>query len=245
MRSTSACLSLLPLAIDTSVAGTALEALKFLSPEQLQRVAIIAGRDGTPEPERWHIVVYDPASKDTGLREIVVAGGKKVTDRPVSQFAEKLSAIDAISPDALKIDSDKLEKLAMKYGSVNSTTVSAMHFDLRKTGPESGALWTVTCLDSSGTELGKLIVSATKGNVLLHPGFVAEPEPDPLVDGLRPGAKPVEPADPEKTRENRRAPTPYLRQRPPPTPFTGATPKPGFLQRLFTPPDKTKPAPPR
>jgi len=171
MRSTSACLSLLLLAIDTSVAGTALEALKFLSPEQLQRVAIIAGRDGTPEPERWHIVVYDPASKDTGLREIVVAGGKKVADRPVSQFAEKLSAIDALSPDALKIDSDKLEKLAMKYGSVNSTTVSAMHFDLRKTGPESGALWTVTCLDSSGTELGKLIVSATKGNVLLHPGF--------------------------------------------------------------------------
>jgi len=243
MRLTPACLSLLLLAIDASIAGTALEALKFLSPEQIQRVALIAGRDGTPQPERWHVVVYDPASKETGLREIVVSGGKKVADRSISQFAERLSPNDVISPDALRIDSDKIEKLAMKFGNANSTTVSAMHFDLRKTGPESGALWTVTCLDSSGTELGKLIVSATWGNVLLHPGFVAEPDLDTIAEGLlatpRPAATP-ELGDPSAFRRA----TPPVRRRPQPTPFSGVTPKPGFLQRLFSPPDKPK-NPPR
>jgi hypothetical protein len=241
MRLTPACLSLLLLAINTSVAGTALEALKFLTPEQIQRVALIAGRDGTPQPDRWHVVVFDPASKETGLREIVVSGGRKVADRSISQFVEKLSANDVISPDALKVDSDKLEKLAMKFGSANSTMVSALHFDLRRTGPESGALWTVTCLDSSGTELGKLIVSATRGNVLLHPGFVAEPDVDTIAEGLQATPRPGDTLEPGDPRALRRA-TPPVRRRPQPTPFTGTTPKPGFLQRLFTP-DKNKPPP--
>jgi hypothetical protein len=228
------CLQLLAIA---SMAGSAFEALKHLTPEQLERLALIAAREGTPEPERWHILVYDPASKETGLREIVVAGGRKVADRPISQFAERLAASDVLPPDSVKIDSNQIEKLAMRYGSANRAMVSAMHFDLRKSGPESVPLWTVICLDSSGIELGKLIISATKGTVLMHPGFVAEPDLDTIAENSGTPERTTEATtDPPGQASRRDSET--SRRRPPrerPQPVTGSTPKPGFLQRLFNP----------
>ena len=238
-----ACLSLLLFAANLAVGGSAFEALKFLTPEQIHRVALIAGRDGTPEPERWYIVVHDPASAETGLREIVVANGKKVAERQLSQFAEKISASDVLPPDALKVDSERVGKMAMKFGAVNSSMVSAMHFDLRKTGPESVPLWTVTCLDSSGVELGKLIVSASRGTVLMHPGFVAEPDLDSIAESpqfsMRTSESPGAEENARVPRNTIATPLPFKRRA---TPFPGATPKPGFLQRLFNP-DKPKPPP--
>jgi hypothetical protein len=117
-----------------------------------------------------------------------------VADRSISQFAERLSPNDVISPDALRIDSDKIEKLAMRIreceqhdGIGNAFRPSEDWTRVRRT------------LDRDvprlfRTELGKLIVSATRGNVLLHPGFVAEPDLDTIAEGLlatpRPAATP-------------------------------------------------------
>ena len=51
---------------------TALSALRTLPPEDEQRLARIDGCDGTPTPERWHFLVYDPQTEN-GYREYVVA----------------------------------------------------------------------------------------------------------------------------------------------------------------------------
>jgi hypothetical protein len=233
MRILAASLSLLVLAGASARAASAFTALQLLSTDQARNVAVIAGRDGTPEPERWHFLVHD-AKSENGLREVVVTGANKTADRTISQFAESLTAGDVINPDAMKVDSSQVAQLARDFGAVNNFSVSAMHFELRKSGPEAVPLWTVTCLDVSGTELGKLIVSATRGTVILHPGFTKEPAVNPAMMAARATPAPLGVGetnpnlDPLIDTPVKKTP-PKKRTTPPPV----ATPKAGFFQRVF------------
>lgn len=229
MKFVLASLSLLALASAHGLAASAFTALQLLPPEQARNVAMIAGRDGTPEPDRWHFLVHDPKS-ESGLREVVVSGGRKTADRTISQFAESLSESDVIGPDALQVDSVQVAQLARDFGFANKAPVSAMHFELRKSGPQAVPLWTVTCLDASGTELGKVIVSAARGTVILHPGFAQAPPSNAIQIAARGTPAPVADDGFDSEPKNRivRKSAPKKRATPKP-----ATPRPGFLQRVF------------
>jgi hypothetical protein len=217
--------------------ATAFTALQLVPAENARRVAIIAGRDGTPQPERWHFLVHDPEA-EKGVREIVIDGARRTANRTVSQFAEEIGEQDVIDREALKVDSDQVARLALQFGTANKVAVSGLHFDLRKSGPEAAPLWTVTCLDARGAELGRIIVSASRGTVIMHPGFAAGPPPE-VISGIfgdlasaapRPDAASRAAAGTPTTVAARKA-TP--RRRPAATPAPKPTPKPGLFQRMF------------
>jgi len=153
---------------------TALKAMKLLPKEQAKNLARVEGRDGTPLPERWHILVHDQSSEN-GLREYVVAGGEIVASRTLSQFAETLTPADVILDETVKTDSAQAAKLAHQYASANEATVASLNYQLKKDGPDAAPLWRVTCLDEGGKELGTLVVSGATGNVLSHDGFSVAP----------------------------------------------------------------------
>ena len=73
--------------------GTALAAVKLIPKDAAKRRARIEAREGAPTPERWYLLVHEPTEK-RGVREFVVAGGKFVTSRTLSQFAETLKPAD-------------------------------------------------------------------------------------------------------------------------------------------------------
>lgn len=210
-------------------ATTALDAIKLLPKERRSRVVRIEGRDGAPEPGRWHILVSDPAAQN-GLKEFVVADGAIVAERAISQFAESLTP-DQMLGDGVRYNSDRAAQLAQQFALVNGVTVATIGYQLRKDAPTSIPMWRLTCLDANGREVGSLTVTATKGWVISHQGF------------------PVEPASEreEKSREKLRtsAATQVVRDRtvqvdrepvpPPPK-------KAGFIQRLF---GADRQAPPR
>lgn len=221
-----ASLSVLLLAATAATAETALNALRVLLPEQSKNVALITAREGTPEPDRWHVIVYDP-NTDTGLREYVVSGGRRVAARPVSQFIEKLAATDVVGPDAIKIDSDKAVKTALQYGVANNKTIAALHFDLRKNPTDGTPIWTVICGDLSGAEVGRVVMSAARGDVLSHPGFAAEPKLESVAE--RAAATPA----PERTANENSAARKASVPKKTATPLPLATPKPPLLRRLF------------
>lgn len=165
---------------------SALDALRLLPRGDGKRLARIVARDGTPVPERWHFLVHD-AKAENGLREYVVAGGEVVASREVSQFAEGLRAEDVAGADAVKVDSDRAAKQVQQYAELNKLTVKTLHYELKKSA--TGPLWTVACLDAAGKEVGQLVISASRGTVVSHPGFAAEPTPLP----------PITPAPEEKS----------------------------------------------
>ncbi len=152
---------------------TALDAVKLLPREQRANVALIEARDGSPEPQRWHILVNDRAAEN-GLKEFVVANGAIVAERGVSQFAENLVA-DQILGDGVRFDSDSALKIVQRYAQVNDVSVANVGYQLRKDGAKSVPLWRLTCYDPRGREIGSLTIAATKGAVISHQGFSVEP----------------------------------------------------------------------
>ena len=154
---------------------TALDAVKLLPKEHRARVARIEARDGSPVPERWHILVND-RDLPNGLREFVVADGAIVAERSVSQFAESLTP-EQIIGDAVRFDSSRAAQLVEQYAKVNDVTVGNIAYQLRKDGATSVPLWRLTCYDPLGRELGSLTITGTKGAVISHQGFSIEPAP--------------------------------------------------------------------
>ena len=155
-------------------AASALNAIKQLPKGEAKKIARIEARDGTPFPERWHILVNDPKDEN-GVHEYVVSGGEVVASRNISQFAESLKPTDVIGTSNVRVDSDKLADLAQQYAEANKVTIASLNYTLNKEGADATPLWSVTCLDESGKEIGRIVVSAGKGTVISHDGFTTEP----------------------------------------------------------------------
>ncbi|MGA3169434.1 MAG: hypothetical protein ABSE62_00320 [Chthoniobacteraceae bacterium] len=157
-------------------AETALDAVRQLPKDQAARIARIEGRDGTPDPERWYILVHNP-SAENGLHEWVVSNGEIIASRSISQFAQTLTPDEIIDPAPLNLDSDRAAKLAHDYAAANGSIVTSINYELKKDGPDAAPAWTVTCLDDKGNKVGVVVVTAGKGNVVSHDGFALEPAP--------------------------------------------------------------------
>ena len=197
--------------------STAISALKLIPKDAAKRLARIEAREGTPTPERWYLLVHDPAD-ERGLREFVVADGKFVTSRTLSQFAEILKPADIVGGDAVKVDSAHVAKLVAAFAIANGTKVGSLNYELARDAESNAPLWKVTVLDAAGDQIGVLAVHATKGTVLSSEGF----EKSPAADLLTPPVGAVA-ADRTAGKKTKAAPAPV------PT----ATPKPNMLKRIF------------
>ena len=182
---------------------SALAAVKLLPKEQKKLLARIEGHDGTPVPERWHLLVFDPTTEN-GLREYVVADGALVASRTVSQFAETLTA-EQTCGDLVKFDSDRGAKLAQDFARANSTTFATINYELRKDGLKAPPLWRLTCLDQNGRQVGSLTLTAAKGDVISHLGFVFEPTKENAERRSTPPRAPAPPRPAPTTAQNQRA----------------------------------------
>jgi hypothetical protein len=136
----------------------------------------IEGRDGTPDPDRWYILTQDPAA-DNGVHEFVVSNGQIVASRAVSQFAESLAEADMLGAEPLNIDSDKAAQLARDYAAANGDAVTSINYELKRDGPDAEPAWRVWCTDDKGNRVGEVVVTAGRGDIVSHEGFLLEPAP--------------------------------------------------------------------
>ncbi len=166
-------------AAPTPNTNTAMNAIRQLPRGEYKRIVRIEAREGKPSPERWYIVVHDPKDEN-GVHEYVIAGGEVVASRSLSQFVETVKADDIVKESMIKIDSDKVGALAAEYALANNVAVATMNYSLLKDGADAAPLWNVSCYDESGKQVGSVVVSAGKGNVISHEGFTAEPGAEAL-----------------------------------------------------------------
>ncbi|MEO8354055.1 MAG: hypothetical protein ABI680_20185 [Chthoniobacteraceae bacterium] len=210
---------------------SAFGAVRLLAPERQSALAMVVARGGTPVPERWYLLTFDPAA-EAGLREFVVAGGKIVAERIVSQFAETMTGRAVFEPESLKIDSDRAATMANAFCQANKVEASALHYDLRRGDATGAPLWTVICVTEKGEELGRVIISATTGVVIAHPGLREFPSAEQLVGKVpsiarrEPDEKP-EPPSTSRSRPSKPERRAIPRAQPAPTP------KPNVFRRIF------------
>lgn len=204
---------------------TALGALKLIPKDGAKRLARIEARDGAPGPERWHLLVFDPAA-ERGVQEFVIAGGKVVAVRGLSQFADRLAQTDVVGGDSVKVDSAQVARTAAVFAAANGARVGTVNYQLSRDETANAPVWTATVLDPAGDQLGSISVNALKGGILSHDGFEKEPEAS-LLDVTPPGGA----ARTTKPRAVTATPTP--------------APKRGLLPRIFGAKDEKPKTPPR
>ena len=153
---------------------SALEALKLLPPEKAGSIARIEGREGAPGPERWHLVVYDPA-QENAVQDFVVAGNKIVATRALSQFADTLKPEDVIGDGNIKVDSNQAFRVVQAYARTNVVNVGSMNYQLTKEDAQSAPVWKIKCISEKGQNVGLIVVAADDGRVISHEGFKSDP----------------------------------------------------------------------
>lgn len=159
---------------------SALTALKSIPKEALPQIALIEGIGGKPNPDRWHILAQDPTDP-TGVHEYVVAGGKVIASRSLSQFAEELKPSDVVGIDEIKIDSLQAWQIADHFAGINQIKPRAYNYELKRAPDGPVGLWVVTVVGEGGESVGKVVLTAAKGVVVSHEGFSIEPgSPVPL-----------------------------------------------------------------
>ena len=171
-------------------AVAALSAMRLIPRPDTKRLARIEAREGKPAPERWHFIVHDPQAEN-GLREYVIAGSEIVAMRALSQFAETVTPADVIGGDALKVDSDKLARIAEQYAEANGTRAISLNYQFARDAAGTVPVWTVTCVDQAGKRLGEVVFDAAKGTVLSHGGFPKEPGPAKAPPRIAPRDEPT------------------------------------------------------
>lgn len=152
--------------------ATALGALALLPKEVATRVARVEGPDGHPFPERWYVLVHDPAFQ-TGLREYVFAEGHAVANRGLSQFADRVAAEEVIGAAAVKINSHVAAGMAAQFTMHNGQLLGGIRYELFKL--DGSPAWRLTCTSADGHVLGTIVLHATNGSVLSFDGFAAAP----------------------------------------------------------------------
>jgi hypothetical protein len=167
---------------------TALQAIKLLPKGQAKYLARIEARDGKPAPERWYLLIHD-SNEENGLHEYVVASGKVVASRAISQFADGLKSEDVIGSESVKVDSNRLSSLARRYAAANDTSIATMNYQLAREG--GVPTWKITCLDSVGQPIGSVVINAENGTLVSHLGFPIEPtakfeSPEAIAEGHKP-----------------------------------------------------------
>ena len=172
------------IAVAARADNTALAALKLLPKDVAKRLARIEARDGRPQPERWYLLVHDPAAPN-GMREIVVTGGKLAASRTLSQFADSLQPAEVVGAASVKVDSDMIVRLVASFVVANGARFGALSYELGKDVPTGIPHWRVAILDPKGVQVGVLVIDASKGTVLSHEGFEKEPASE-LLGGVKP-----------------------------------------------------------
>lgn len=177
MRTPLIAMILLALAAAATAAENAvaaLSAMRLIPRPDARRLARIEAREGKPAPERWHFLVHDPQAEN-GLREYVIANGEIVAMRALSQFAESVNPADVIGVDSVKVDSDKVARVAEQYAEANGAREVLLNYQLTRNSTGALPVWTVTCVDQTGKRVGEVVFDAAKGTVLSHGGFPKEP----------------------------------------------------------------------
>jgi len=162
-------LALLLFPLIVSGRDTAYQALRTVGDERdkalLHRVLEVKGRNGTPQPQRWTIVLDDPLARG-GVREIEVAGGHIVSERtPVRSYSGSVEGL-IINFQRLNLDSSSVFTIVEEQAKAAKVGFDSADYVLCCNEANGAPVWTVQLLDLNGRALGTVSLAADTGAVI-------------------------------------------------------------------------------
>ena len=154
--------------------ATAYEALRVVGAQlgrgALNHVVSITGTKGSPQPEKWKIVLEDPEGR--GVRELEIAGGKIDSDDVSDRGMAGSSEGSTINFSRLNLDSSGAFAVANHTADASHTAFATVDYTLR-TDEHGEPVWILKLLSRSSRAVGTIHVGATHGTVKRTEGMFA------------------------------------------------------------------------
>lgn len=163
---------LLPMAVATVQVAyaqdTAYQALRTLGSSRdqalLNRIVEVKGRNGSPQPDTWLIVIDDPKARG-GVREVEISGGHISSERTPVQAYSGSSADSVMDMSRLNLDSQGAFTVAEDEARAAGVAFDSVDYVLRRDENGTGPTWILQLLDRSERGVGTVRISATDGKV--------------------------------------------------------------------------------
>jgi hypothetical protein len=131
----------------------------------LQNVIEVKGRNGTPQPLVWTILINDPLARG-GVREIEVSNGHVTSERtPIKTYSGQGDGI-ALNFQKLNLDSQGAFAVAETEARNAKIGFFSVDFDLRCQEAGAAPIWIVQLLDDQQHSVGNVHVAADTGAVV-------------------------------------------------------------------------------
>jgi hypothetical protein len=154
--------------------ATAYEALRVVGSElgqgALNRVVLITGVKGDPQPQKWKIVLEDP--DDRGLREVEVADGRVDSEHGPGRAVTGSTEGATIDTSQLNLDSSGAYEVASHTADLSHANFATVDYTLR-TDERGEPVWIVTLLSRSSRPVGTIHIGAMRGTVKRTEGMFA------------------------------------------------------------------------
>jgi len=188
---------------------SAYKALRALGTQRgeavLNHVIEVEGRDGSPQPGVWKIVLDDPTARG-GVRELEMANGQVVSEHtPVRQYSGvganvvmDFQRLNLDSPGAFTVANQEAVRLGVSFDRVD--------YALRVNDERGLPVWVLRLLDGKGNVTQTVRISADKGLVLhgetgTTTTVEGEVPPPPPPDGVAVAPPPPPPTDDDDNHE--------------------------------------------
>jgi hypothetical protein len=160
-----ASLIALPALAQTDRQLPAYEALRTVArvkgQDWLGRLVEMRGVDGDPQPVRWLLTFRDDSARGS-VREFAVARQGIVSERAPVRAAGVPSSV--MTARSLNLDSTGAFAAANKQATQSKLGFASVNYLLQNR--DGVPAWLVQMFDSSGTEVGKVVVSARDGSLI-------------------------------------------------------------------------------
>ena len=154
--------------------ATAYEALGVVGAQlgrgALNHIVSITGTKGSPQPEKWKIVLED--SEGRGVRELEIADGKIDSDDVPDRGMAGSSEGATINFSRLNLDSSGAFAVANHTADASHTAFATVDYALR-TDERGEPVWILKLLSRSSRPVGTIHIGATHGTVKRTEGMFA------------------------------------------------------------------------
>ena len=155
--------------------ATAYEALSVVGTQlgrgALSHVVSVTGVEGDPQPEKWKIILEDPAARSR-VRELQVTDERIASDRLAGRQAAGSTEGATIDTARLNLDSNGAYAVASHTAEKSHTQFTTVDYTLRTDG-RGEPIWIVTLLSKSSRPVGTIHIGATRGTVRRTEGMFA------------------------------------------------------------------------
>jgi hypothetical protein len=168
--------------------ATAYEALRVVGAQlgrgALNHIVSINGVKGSPQPEKWKIMLEDP--QGGGVRELEVTDGRIDSDDVPNRRITGSPEGATINVSRLNLDSSGAFAVANHTADASHTAFATADYTLR-TDERGEPVWIVTLLSRSSRPVGTIYIGGTRGIVKRTEGMFAGATMEDVENDYEPG----------------------------------------------------------